>query len=204
MNKKAGLILLAVILLGYAAIRAQRQQDDHQIQSYALSGARFGDEPEQTDTNKPGFKFKGFHVQPLAGFMIRARVLSRSDYYVGTESGLSPMDLALGCKRMADPEIYGALNISQRGRWYYYSWKNEPPIPLPEIVASSANMHLIPASPAVERSLEQASEGRFVKIKGWLVEVRREDGWHWRSSLSRTDSGGGSCELIFVEAAEIE
>lgn len=204
MSKKAALILLAIVLLGYAAVRVQRLQNDRQIQSYELSSLRFGEEPSQTETDREGFEFRQFHIQPLAGFMIRARVLSRSRYFIGTESQLSPVDLALGWKRMADPEIYGALNISQRGRWYYYSWQNEPPIPLPEIVASSANMHMIPANDAVERTLEQAGEGRFIKLKGWLVEARRKDGWHWRSSLSRTDSGGGSCELVFVEAAEVE
>ncbi len=204
MSRKFWIILLLVGLIAYGAIRLQREHNDRQIQSYALSNLTFEEEPSQTATEMKGFDFKGFRIQPLAGFLIRARVLSRSNYYVGTESQLSPMDLALGWKRMADPDIYGALNISQGGRWYYYSWANDPPIPLPEIISSSANMHLIPANDRVSRALERASEGRFVRIKGWLVEVRRKDGWHWRSSLSRTDSGGGSCELIFVEAAEVE
>jgi hypothetical protein len=37
-----------------------------------------------------------------------------------------------------------------------------------------------------------------------LVEVRNNKGWFWRSSLTRSDSGNGACEVVFVEAAEIE
>lgn len=197
-------ITLAIFLLAYAAIHRQRQENDRQIQSYALSVVPFGEVPVQTETTRAAFDFKGFRIQPLAGFVIRARVLSRENYRLGTEAELSPIDLALGWRRMADPEVYGALNISQGGRWYRYSWSDTPPIPLQEIIESSANMHLIPASDSVARVLDQASANRYIRLKGWLVEVQRADGWHWRSSLSRSDSGGGSCELIFVEAAEVE
>ena len=31
-----------------------------------------------------------------------------------------------------------------------------------------------------------------------LVEVRGADGWTWRSSLSREDSGNGGCEVVYV------
>ena len=197
-------ITLAIFLLAYAAIHRQRQENDRQIQSHALSAVPFGDVPAQTEATRAAFDFKGFRIQPLAGFVIRARVLSRENYRFGTEAELSPIDLALGWRRMADPEVYGALNISQGGRWYRYSWSDAPPIPLQEIIESSANMHLIPASDSVARVLDQTAANRYIRLKGWLVEVQRADGWHWRSSLSRSDSGGGLCELIFVEAAEVE
>ena len=31
-----------------------------------------------------------------------------------------------------------------------------------------------------------------------LVAAQGDDGWQWRSSLSREDSGDGACELIYV------
>jgi hypothetical protein len=63
---------------------------------------------------------------------------------------------------------------------------------------------MIPADQSVERVLEQAETGRYIKIYGFLVEATNSSGWKWRSSLSRSDSGMGSCEVIFVVAAEIE
>ena len=150
------------------------------------------------------FAFKGFQIRPLAQFTIRARVLSREDYYFGNDATLSPMDLALGWKRMADPAVYGALHITQGGRWYQYSWKEQPPIALQDIIESSANMHLIPADAAVEKTLKKASEGAFIRLSGHLVEATLPSGWRWTSSLTRSDSGANACELVFVESAELE
>ena len=145
-----------------------------------------------------------FQVRPLADFALRARVLSRENYYLGDAAELAPWDLALGWRRMADPAVYGALNITQGGRWYRYSWPDAPPIALQEIIESSANMHMIAATPAVERALKKARAGDNIHITGKLVEVTHPSGWRWTSSLTRTDSGANSCELVFVEAVQVE
>ena len=137
-------------------------------------------------------------LQPLAGFSIEARVLGREDYRMGREADISPTDLALGWGRMTDDAVISRLDISQGGRWYRYRWQGEPPIPVAEIVRSSANMHMIPADTNVAAALKRIEPGQRVRIDGWLVEVRGNDGWRWRSSLTREDSGGGACELVYV------
>ena len=164
-------------------------------------GARPGMEPNQTvvPSNMGSFRLGEYVISPLAGFSLEARVLSRRDYSFGPEADLSPTDLALGWQRMADPSHYGRLDISQSGRWYHYRWGPEgPPLPLPEIIRSSANMHLVPADARVALALSQVRPDQTVRLQGWLIEVQREDGWRWRSSLSREDSGAGACELIYV------
>ena len=160
--------------------------------------------PVQTPTDKAAFAFEGYQIRPLAQFAVRARVLGREDYRMDKEADLSPIDLALGWKQMADPAVYGPLNITQGGRWYRYSWKDQPPIAPQEIIESSANMHMIPANAAVLQALKKAREGRFIQISGYLVEATNSQGWRWTSSLTRSDSGGGSCELVFVESALVE
>jgi hypothetical protein len=35
------------------------------------------------------------------------------------------------------------------------------------------------------------------------VEAQGRDGWSWRSSLTREDTGAGACELVFVQAIEL-
>mgnify|MGYP006193093753 FL=1 len=89
------------------------------------------------------------------------------------------------------------LQISQSSRWYRYRWNEAPPIPLQEIIQSSANMHMIPADDAVAAALRRIEPGDRVRIDGWLVQVEDRD-WRWRSSLTRDDSGGGACELVYV------
>lgn len=198
----AVLIVVALGTVWYHKVTIRNNDRLHQ--QLTLSSHTFKDEPEQSDTSEPGFEFKGFSIMPLAVFRILARVLSKASYSYDFQSELSPLDLALGWNRMADPSIYEPINISQGGRWYRYSWSNSPPIPLQEIIENSANMHMIPADQSVERVLEQAETGRYIKIYGFLVEATNSSGWKWRSSLSRSDSGMGSCEVIFVVAAEIE
>lgn len=160
-----------------------------------------GQAPQQSSvpSTMPPFRLGEFTVAPLASFSAEARVLSREDYRFGPESALSPTDLALGWQRMADPTVYSRLDISQSNRWYHYRWGAEgPPLPVDEIVRSSANMHLVPADQNVARALDRVRQGQTVRLQGWLIEVRREDGWTWRSSLTREDSGSGACELIYV------
>lgn len=198
------LIVLCVMVTVVWQQKHQARHSDLMHQQVMLSSIHFSDEPQQTDTDKPSFAFKNYSVKPLANFVIRARILSATHYSLDASSELSPLDLALGWKRMADPAIYEALNISQSGRWYHYAWREAPPIPPQEIIESSANMHMIPADESVARILNQATNHNFIKIKGLLVEIRNDKGWFWRSSLTRKDSGGGACEVIFVEAAAVE
>ena len=146
----------------------------------------------------------GATLQPLASFSIEARVLGREDYRLGREAAFSPIDLALGWGRMDEDAVLAALDISQASRWYRYRWQGAPPIPADEIVRTSANMHMIPASDEVAAALNRIKRDDRVRIDGWLVQVDADDGWRWRSSLTRDDSGGGACELVYVCAVTRE
>jgi hypothetical protein len=103
---------------------------------------------------------------------------------------------------MSDSSVLDRLDISQAGRFYSYRWKDEPPLPPAEIVRSSANMHLIPADAGVARELARVRAGMVVTLRGRLVEASGADGWRWRSSLTREDSGAGACELVLVDALD--
>lgn len=144
------------------------------------------------------FELAAARLQPLAGFSVEARVLSRRDYRRGRESELSPTDLALGWGAMAVEGMAQRLDVSQSGRWYHYQWSGQAPLPPREIARSSANMHLIPADAAAAATLREIREGERVRIDGWLVEADAPDGWRWRSSLSRDDTGAGACEVVYA------
>jgi hypothetical protein len=59
---------------------------------------------------------------------------------------------------------------------------------------------MIPASGEVARQLKSVRAGNMVHLKGYLVEVTSPQGFRWKSSLTREDTGGGACELILVES----
>jgi hypothetical protein len=95
------------------------------------------------------------------------------------------------------------IDISQSGRFYFWRYEGDAPIPRREIEMSSANMHLIPATAAVEKTLKSVRVGQVVWLKGYLVEVKGDDGFRWLSSLTREDTGNGACEVIWVEDARV-
>lgn len=145
------------------------------------------------------FRLGDYRVRPLAGFSLQARVLGREDYRFDRGAAIAPTDLALGWGRMSDPAFYSRLELWQSNRWYRYRWGSDgPPLPEQEIARSSANMHLVPANSVVASTLSRVEADQRVSLRGWLVEVRGDDGSVWRSSLSRNDTGDGACELIYV------
>ena len=159
--------------------------------------------PLQEDTAASAFSFKGYTIEPLQDFQIEARVLAAETYRTDREAELSPVDLALGWGRMSDSAVLEEVRISQSGRFYYWH-VNEFPIPREEIEQSSANMHMIPANGSIAQRLKAVRPGQTVRIDGWLVEAKASDGWHWRSSLTRKDTGSGACEVIFVRDLQVQ
>lgn len=158
-----------------------------------------GDPVQVERAGLASFALKGYQVTPLAEFSLEARVLARENYHAGREADLSPTDLALGWGRMSDSAVLDRLQISQGNRFYFYRWSDSPPIPPGEIVEHSANMHMIPASDDVRRRLDRVRAGQVVTLRGYLVRVLAPDGWRWNSSMSRSDSGNGACELVWVK-----
>lgn len=158
------------------------------------------DPPRQSPvpSSLAAFRLNAATLTPLAGFSIDARVLSRRDYRSDREADLSPVDLALGWGRMRDDAVLSQLDITQSGRWYRYRYGGTPPIPPSEIDRSAANMHMIPGSRDIATALDEVEAGERVRIDGWLVEAQAQDGWRWRSSTTRDDTGQGACELVYV------
>jgi hypothetical protein len=166
-------------------------------------GTLVDEEPRQTEpTSHSSITLGDYQLTPMADYDIEARVLSREDYSMDTGSDLSPTDLAVGWKRMSDTAVIDQLDISQSARFFRYRWASQPPIPRREIERSAANMHMIPADKRVARELDKIRQGSIVRLRGQLVEAKRKDGFTWRSSLTRDDTGAGACELMLVDSIE--
>ena len=169
------------------------------------SGQLAPGEPVQTLKGLPSPWTKGKYVfTPRARYHIRAVVLSKKHYWANDEEDmLAPYDLALGWGPMSEAGVINALTLSQDGRWYQYSWKSQPPVNEGEIARHSANTHIIAADKNVLRQIKAIRRFDVVTLEGFLVDVFKSEGkreWRWRTSLTRDDSRGGSCEVFWVEA----
>lgn len=205
------LIILLCILIGIIYYQnggfhfGGKASENHTIVSDApvANQANLLKEPLQKNlSGGQGVNYGKGRLKFVAEYEITARVLGRKNYHGDYESNISPLDLALGWGKMSDPAVISKLSITQGGRFYNYHWSNAPPIPVNEIVKSSANVHLVPANKDVKASFDAIKRGQIVTLKGYLVDYREEDKnswWAWATSRTRADSGKGACELIYVE-----
>lgn len=161
-------------------------------------------QPQQTDVAdwRRTFERNGYRINALATFEAEALVLLKEEYTFDRGAELAPVDLALGWGPMSDTSVLEQLEISQGNRFYYWH-TSEFPISRQQIEHNSANMHMIPATTEVEDRLRSIRPGNIIRISGYLADASAPDGWRWRSSLSREDTGAGACELVWVETLDV-
>lgn len=146
-----------------------------------------------------GFKYKDYFVEPLAQYQISARILSIENYWLDPQSDIAPVDWALGWKEMSDSYVLDQLKINQSNRFYFYRWNSSGAPVAPEVMkTTSANVHILPSDPVIAKFVKEARVGDLVDLKGYLVRVHKKDGSEITSSLTREDSGAGSCEVMWV------
>jgi hypothetical protein len=164
------------------------------------AGVLVAAEPEQIPMSdgEPLIERGEYHLKPLARFSIDARILHRKTYGYDRGAKLVPVDLAVGWGPMSDQAVLDRITISQSMRFYWYEYQS-PPIPKEQIVSHSTNLHIIPATSAIASFCKSLRQGELVHLEGELVEANGPEIGTWRSSLSRTDTGNGACELMLVE-----
>ena len=157
-------------------------------------------EPQQIALSdaEPPIEHGEYHLKPLARFSLDARILHRKTYGYDRGAKLVPIDLAVGWGAMSDQAVLDRLKITQSMRFYWYEYQS-PPIPKEQIISHSTNLHVIPATPAIASFCKSVRQGELVHLDGELVEATGPEIGTWRSSLTRTDTGNGACELMLVE-----
>ena len=190
--------LLLIVLVVIAVKQCQ-----HKEEVSLGPGVKVAQAPVQSPLSQAiPFKFEGYQITPLAHFSLQAKVLGREDYRLDRESDLSPTDLALGWQKMSDESVLAKIEITQTRRWYY--WQVEQfPIPRRDIETQSANMHMIPADGQVAKALKKVKTGQIIALEGQLIQARATDGWSWKSSMTRDDTGAHACEVVYVTSLTI-
>ena len=162
------------------------------------------DDPQQTALEEAPVTALGrWRLTPQARYDVTARILSREDYHFDPLSDLIPEDLALGWGPMSDNRVLRAFKITQGARFYSWAPRQALPIPRQDVIEHSANTHVIPASREVRAALARLRVGEVVRLTGELVDGQRDDGAWIHTSLTRSDSGAGACEVLLVASVEL-
>jgi hypothetical protein len=146
---------------------------------------------------------KDYTITAVATYTIRARVLHTKHYWADGND-IVPFDVALGWGRMSDQSIIDKFRISQGNRFFFYEYDGSPVIPESEIVCHSSNNHLIAADSHIAHAIAGLYPGEIVTMQGYLVNVSNAKGLVWNSSLTRTDTGNGACEVMYVQGIKAE
>jgi len=147
-----------------------------------------------------------FRIIPVAEYKIAAVVVSKKRYHDGFRSDIAPFDLALAWGQLATPEYDKYITYSQSDRWYFYEYRAECPFNNSFVIPHSANNHIIPADENIRKAINTIKKKEKVVLQGFLVNVKgryKGGNFWWNSSLKRTDSGDGSCELFYVKKVRI-
>lgn len=150
------------------------------------------------------WKLHGFEVESLATYDIKCRLLQRTDYSTQCVAKLSPMDFTVTWGIASNQVIVDKVTLVPAGdRFAAFMLSPDFPLDSETFIAHMANMHIIPEDDVTLKMLRHVREGEFVRMTGYLVKVKMADGSYWKSSLVRTDTDQGACEIMLVKNVEV-
>lgn len=189
-------LLFIVLLIGSAYYYWETKPIDHG------PGIVAPDTPEQQATyNADKFNYKEIELSPQATISMEARVLSIEKYYFDKYSELTSTDIVFGWGPMSDERNLNSLMVRQSDRSFYWEMAN-PPIQQEKMWQYAANMHMINSTEAIRKKINSLREGHIVEIEGYLVNAEASD-WTLETSLTRSDIGSNSSELVWIKSLTI-
>lgn len=163
-------------------------------------------EPVQADTDRSPFRHdaggRGFTLTPRAAYDVSAVVAGVSRYRFDDMADLAPVDAVLTWGELPEPPYADRVRYDQMARYYLWSTRARD-LSLRYIERHSANVHLVPANGNVRRALVRLGEGDTVRLRGLLVDAAEPGGGRWKTSVTRSDTGAGACELLWVEEVQV-
>ena len=145
-----------------------------------------------------------WRLEPVASYQIEARVLEVENYDSDEIDELVPLDFLLGWGPMSDSGLIEKLDLGISRRYATWRYWGEAPASMKTISEHASNHHLVPADSSIRELLEGVRAGHIVTMRGELVNIHSKVGHEFfRSSLTRTDSGPGACEVMLVRSVSV-
>ncbi|HNX68081.1 MAG TPA: hypothetical protein PLL75_05780 [Candidatus Omnitrophota bacterium] len=207
---------LFYILLVMLGVTFFTQKDFRRVKEIRPEALKQPHQYELTDRTVMRFTRNdySYEVTPVYGYDISAMIVSRLDYKAFTIYKFDKtfhMDLCMIWGSNLANGVYKLSNVRffQDCRWCWVQWCGNVAFNMNEL----SNSHLLVNDPAIEKKVKGLGVGDQVRIKGKLVNVKaklngkagRYDSPDvaWQTSITRTDTGAGACEVIYVEELEV-
>jgi hypothetical protein len=157
---------------------------------------------------KDGYEY---NLTPVYDYEISGLLVGKMDYRffsIDRLDSMFPFDVCLIWGSNVANGVYRdrRVKFSQDCRWCWAYWIGDVHFNLDEL----SNNHLVVDDDNILKLLKYIVRGDQIRIKGKLVNVKAkllkktgQPDMVWNTSTSRTDSGAGACEVIYVEEIEV-
>jgi len=143
-------------------------------------------------------------ISPVATYRIAGEVMSKRKYSHGWGAEIAPFDIAMVWGMLTYPHVQKQLVIkhdSTRMAWFRMKG-DDPPVEMGYAMSHGSNSHIIPANATIHKAIgEQIKKHDKIVLEGYLVNVEGRSGEQpisMKTSMSRTDTDRGACEIIYV------
>lgn len=190
----------------------------HKKDAYPSPGfydARVQQEPRQRPTREAVFTTRvgeqSYEIKPLFDYELHGMVVSyhHSDelsdiYHHGDWADfLNTKDICVIWGNNVSSGIYRDMRFENTTWTCWAAWRDDETgkrFRLDQL----ANNHLLNDKPDLTRKIREAEPGDQITIKGFLASYKNlANGYSRASSTSRTDTGNGACETLYVQEFSI-
>lgn len=197
-------VLAAIYMLTY--FQSENLPDPNQINQKLLQ------QPIQTETTKAPFTQiytdKEYMIHPRFEYEFFGLIVSHKNldekwfniYYDRDPFNIKDICAIWGSNLLRSD--YQRMSYYNR-TWTCYFKPNDHNVQFNNVELS--NNHMIPATEDIGYKLKLARPGDQIHFKGFLVNysIIGDGGGERKTSINRTDTGNGACEVVYVEEFEI-
>ena len=172
-------------------------------------------EPLQSVTRQPGFKTRSndqeYLIEPRYDYELDGVIVSLHDadefldvtHQRRWRDFINLRDLCVIWGDNVSSGVYREMEF-HNGTWTcWFSWPNSEVASRFDATQLSNN-HLLVDDDDIRQALMQSEPGDHIRLKGMLVEYSNPaNGFRRGTSTTRTDTGNGACETIYVEDFEV-
>lgn len=143
-----------------------------------------------------------WQMNPRAEFSISARIVGKKEYR-DWQAAFAPIDLLVAWGELSNPQADQWITWRQSGRSGRYNQSSSGPFTGNYIISHASNIHIIPATENLEMAINGLERDQVILLEGLLVDVNSNKG-SVNTSLTRTDSGPDSCEILYVQRLVVD